>query len=76
VLPTHQFVQLFGAELPRLAQHLIDERRLAVVNVSNDRNIPYVVPLHGIITGGASQRRNTPDGTRSPLWSGGAKRFL
>ncbi len=32
---------------PGLAEHLIDESRLAVVNVGDDGDVPNVVPLHG-----------------------------
>ena len=47
VLAADEFVQLLGAEQAGLPQHLVDECRFAVVDVSDDGNIPDIVPLHG-----------------------------
>ena len=46
VLPPLELVELLGPKLARLAEHLIDHRGLAVVNVGDDGHIPNVVPTH------------------------------
>ena len=46
VLAALELVQLAGAELAGLAQHLIDQRRLAVVDVGDDGNVSQIVPFH------------------------------
>ena len=47
VLAPDELVQFFRTEQARLPQHLVNQRRLAVVNVGDDRDVPNVVPLHG-----------------------------
>src|SRR5262249_27010664 len=46
MLPARQAFQLLAAKQARLAHELIDERGLAVVDVSNNGNIAKVVSLH------------------------------
>src|SRR5262249_39832673 len=46
VLAAGQLVQFFTAEQARLAEHLVDQRRLAVVDVGNDGHVPDVVAVH------------------------------
>jgi hypothetical protein len=46
MLPAGETIELFRSEESRLTHHLVDERRLPVVNVSNDRKVAKVVPLH------------------------------
>ena len=58
VLPADEFVQLLGPELPGLPEHLIDECRLAVVDVGNDGDVANIVPLHGSGSQSTSVWRN------------------
>jgi hypothetical protein len=48
MLPAREPVQLLFAEQPRLAHHHVHERRFAVVDVGNNRNIAKVGSLHEI----------------------------
>ena len=49
VLAADELVQLLGAEQAGLAEHLIDQRRLAVVDVGDDGDVADVVSLHGFL---------------------------
>ncbi len=46
MLPALQLVEFFLAEETRLAQHVIDQGCLAMVNVSNDGYIAKIDSLH------------------------------
>jgi hypothetical protein len=46
VLPARQLIKVIVAEHSRLVQQLIDQGGLAMVNVGDNRNIPYSFYVH------------------------------
>jgi hypothetical protein len=47
VLPARKFLQFAGSEVARLLEQLIDQRRLAVVDVRDDRHVSQPAGLAG-----------------------------
>jgi hypothetical protein len=46
VLTARQLVQLLVAKHARLVEQLVHQRRLAVIDVGDDRDVPYRIRVH------------------------------
>ena len=57
---------LARGDRPRLLQHAVGERRLAVIDVGDDRKVADAPLIHGPIVPAGRAARSRPDATRGP----------